>query len=31
VRGDDGGRYILRHDAAADKWELSLFEHGQTR
>jgi hypothetical protein len=31
VRGDDGGRYILRHDAVADKWALTLFERGQTR
>lgn len=26
VRGDDGGIYILRHDAHADGWELTLFE-----
>lgn len=26
VRGDDGGRYILRHDTAADRWELTLYE-----
>jgi hypothetical protein len=26
VRGDDTGTYILRHDARADRWELTLFE-----
>jgi hypothetical protein len=26
VRGDDGGRYILRHDTAADRWVLTLYE-----
>ncbi|HEX9628081.1 MAG TPA: hypothetical protein VGA00_14165 [Acidiferrobacterales bacterium] len=26
VRGDDGGRYILRHDIAADSWVLTLYE-----
>jgi hypothetical protein len=26
LRGDDGDTYILRHDAAADRWELTLFE-----
>lgn len=26
VRGDDGGTYILRHDAAQDRWELTLFQ-----
>jgi hypothetical protein len=25
VRGDDGATYILRHDTAADRWELTLF------
>ncbi len=28
VRGDDGGTYILRHDVARDRWELTLFERG---
>jgi hypothetical protein len=28
VRGDDGGRYILRHDTGRDCWELTLFEAG---
>jgi hypothetical protein len=23
VRGDDGDVYILRHDSAADRWELT--------
>lgn len=31
VRGDDGDRYVLRHDAAADSWELTLFEGGEER
>ena len=26
VRGDDGGTYILRHDAVGDRWELTMFE-----
>lgn len=26
VAGDDGGVYILRHDAVADLWEITLFE-----
>ncbi len=26
VRGDDQSVYILRHDVAADRWELTLFE-----
>lgn len=25
VRGDDGATYILRHDATADRWELSFY------
>ena len=28
LRGDDGGVYILRHDQAADAWELILFDSG---
>ncbi len=28
VRGDDGGVYILRHDSAADHWDLTLFDSG---
>jgi RNA 3'-terminal phosphate cyclase len=28
VRGDDGGIYILRHDTARDRWELTLFDSG---
>jgi hypothetical protein len=31
VRGDDGGRYLLRHDVAADKWELALFAREEPR
>jgi hypothetical protein len=26
VRGDDGGRYILRHDPRAWHWELVFFQ-----
>ena len=26
VRGNDGGTYILRHDAVGDLWELTMFE-----
>jgi hypothetical protein len=29
LRGDDGGIYILRHDQAADSWELILYDSGQ--
>jgi len=25
VRGDDGDVYILRHDTAADGWDLTMF------
>lgn len=25
VKGDDGAVYILRHDTAADTWELTMF------
>lgn len=28
VKGDDGDTYILRHDAHADRWELTLFHRG---
>ena len=28
VKGRDGGTYILRHDTAADVWELTMFERG---
>ena len=28
VRDDDGDIYILRHDRAADRWELTLFQRG---
>lgn len=30
VRGDDGAVYILRHDAASDRWELTLYDSGRT-
>lgn len=26
----DGDTYILRHDSAADRWELTLFESGDS-
>ena len=26
VRGNDGGLYILRHDAPSGEWEITLFE-----
>ena len=28
VRADDGATYILRHEHAGDRWELTLFERG---
>lgn len=28
VKGDDGGIYILRHDAKAELWEMTLFNSG---
>ena len=28
VRGADGHLYILRHDAAAGRWELTMFRAG---
>lgn len=31
VRGDDGSRYVLRYDTAAETWELTLFERGEER
>ena len=30
LRGNDGGVYIVRHDNAADRWELTLFDSGRT-
>lgn len=29
IRGDDEGIYILRHDVAAERWELILFDSGK--
>lgn len=26
LRGDDGGLYILRHDASADGWEMVMYQ-----
>jgi hypothetical protein len=31
VSGDDGGRYILRHDALMDQWDLTFFERHEAR
>jgi hypothetical protein len=28
VAGDDGDRYVLRHDTAQDSWEMTIFERG---
>jgi hypothetical protein len=28
VQGDDGGTYILRHDAQSGRWELTMFSAG---
>lgn len=25
LQGDDGGIYILRHDEAADEWEMTMY------
>ena len=30
VEGDDGDTYILRHDVASGRWELTMFERGAT-
>ena len=27
VRGDDGARYILRHNSSAGNWELTMFDN----
>jgi hypothetical protein len=29
VRDDDSDVYILRHDTAGDRWELTMFERGR--
>lgn len=29
VIGDDGAVYILRHDTASGRWELTLFDSGR--
>jgi hypothetical protein len=31
LEGDDGDIYIIRHDSAADRWELTLFSRGSSR
>jgi hypothetical protein len=27
IEGDDGGTYILRHDVAGERWELTMIEY----
>lgn len=29
LRGDDGDTYIMRHDVATGRWELTMFTRGQ--
>ena len=31
LRGDDGDTYIVRHDVASDRWELTMFGRGHAR
>jgi len=31
VAGDDGDVYIIRCDASADRWELTMFQRGPPR
>jgi hypothetical protein len=28
LRGADGDLYLVRHDTASDRWELTMFERG---
>ncbi len=28
IRADDGGIYLLRHDALRDSWEITMFDSG---
>jgi hypothetical protein len=28
VQGDDGCSYVLRHDVATERWELTVFSRG---
>jgi len=30
LRGDDGGFYLLRHDAHQGSWEITLYDCGRT-
>lgn len=30
VRGSDGGIYILRHDLTDERWELTMYDSGQS-
>lgn len=29
VRADDGGTYLLRHDTAAARWEMTFYDRGR--
>jgi hypothetical protein len=29
VRGEDDEIYVLRHDAVADRWEITLYDSGR--
>ena len=29
VMGNDGDIYIVRHDGAADRWEMTMFQRGE--
>ena len=29
LRGDDGSIYLIRHDTASDRWDLTLFDSGR--
>jgi len=29
LRGDDGGVYLLRHDAIEDRWKITLYDSGR--
>ena len=28
LRDDDGGIYLVRHDTAMDRWDMTLFDNG---
>ena len=29
LRGDDGGVYLVRHDTATGRWDLTLYDSGR--